>query len=190
MGKDELRKGMFISLGQIGLIERKKAEKAIHEHLFESSLWKQAHSIGITLSTKKEWDTKTIIERAWIEGKKVCIPKAIHQTRALHFYEITSFLQVERGYFDLLEPVVSETERIDKALIDLMIVPGLIFTRSGYRIGFGGGFYDRFLEDYENTTVSLLHTNQLVDSFPIESHDIPVQYLVTEKGLIRTEEKS
>lgn len=189
MGKEELRKGMFISLEKIGFIERKKAEKAMQEHLFESSLWKQAQSIGVTLSTKKEWDTKTIIERAWIEGKKVCIPKAIHQTRALHFYEITSFLQVEKGYFNLLEPVISETERIDEAKIDLMIVPGLIFTRSGYRIGFGGGFYDRFLEHFDNTTVSLLHSNQLVDSFPVESHDIPVQYLVTEEGLIRIQEK-
>ncbi|OJF92921.1 5-formyltetrahydrofolate cyclo-ligase [Alkalibacterium sp. 20] len=190
MGKEELRKGMLISLEKIGLIERKKAEKAMHEHLFESSLWKQAQSIGVTLSTKKEWDTKTIIERAWIEGKRVCIPKAIHQTRALHFYEITSFLQVERGYFDLLEPVVSETKRVDEATIDLMIVPGLIFTRSGHRIGFGGGYYDRFLKHFEKATVSLLHSNQLIDSFPVENHDIPVRYLFTEEGLMRTQEKS
>lgn len=185
MGKDELRKGMLIALDKIGLIERKKAEKAMHNHLFESALWKEAEMIGVTLSTSKEWDTKEIIEKAWIDGKRVCVPKSIHGTRALHFFEITAFTQVEKGYFDLLEPIISETERVDEAAIDLMIVPGLIFTRSGYRIGFGGGYYDRFLEYFDKTTVSLLHSNQLVDAFPVESHDIPVQYLITEKGLMR-----
>lgn len=189
MGKDELRKGMIISLEKIGLIERKKAEKAMHKHLFASSLWKEADRIGVTLSTTKEWDTKAIVEQAWLEEKKVCVPKSIHNTRELHFYEITSFRQVEKGYFNLIEPIVSESERVADASIDLMIVPGLIFTRKGYRIGFGGGYYDRFLKDFENTTVSLLHTNQLVDAFPVESFDIPVQYLITEEGLMRAEEK-
>ncbi len=183
MGKEELRKGMLIALDQIGVVERKTAEKKMHKHLFESSLWKEAEMIAVTLSTEKEWDTTEIIEKAWVEGKRVCVPKSIHRTRALHFFEITAFTQVERGYYDLLEPIVSETERVDEAAIDLMIVPGLIFTPSGYRIGFGGGYYDRFLEYFDKTTVSLLHSNQLVDSFPVESHDIPVQYLITEKGL-------
>lgn len=185
MGKDELRKEMLISLEQIGLVERKRAEKAIHGHLFDSILWNEAETIGVTLSTGKEWDTKAIIEQAWLENKSVCIPKAIHETRALHFYEITSFTQVEKGYFDLLEPIVTETTRMDAESIDLMIVPGLVFMPSGYRIGFGGGYYDRFLEYFESTTLSLLHSNQLVESFPAEPHDIPVQYLITEKGLMR-----
>ncbi|MDZ7834586.1 MAG: 5-formyltetrahydrofolate cyclo-ligase [Alkalibacterium sp.] len=99
MGKDELRKGMLISLEQIGLIERKKAEKAIHGHLFDSSLWKEAETIGVTLSTHKEWDTKKIIEQAWLEEKRVCVPKAIHETRALHFHEITSFTSSGKRLF-------------------------------------------------------------------------------------------
>lgn len=126
--------------------------------------------------------------QAGLDGReKVCIPKSIHKSRALHFYEIISFQQVEKGYFDLLEPVVSETRRVDNSEIDLMIVPGLAFTRQGYRIGFGGGYYDRFLKDFKHTTVSLLHSNQLVKSFPIETFDMPVQYLVTEKGLMQAE---
>ena len=185
MGKDVLRKEMLISLEQIGLVERKRAEKAIHGHLFDSLLWNEAETIGVTLSTGKEWDTKAIIEQAWLENKSVCVPKAIHETRALHFYEITSFTQVEKGYFDLLEPIVTETTRMDAESIDLMIVPGLVFMPSGYRIGFGGGYYDRFLEYFDNTTLSLLHSNQLVESFPAEPHDIPVRYLITEKGLMR-----
>ncbi|MDZ7834585.1 MAG: 5-formyltetrahydrofolate cyclo-ligase [Alkalibacterium sp.] len=93
--------------------------------------------------------------------------------------------QVEKGYSDLIEPIVTETTRVDAESIDLMIVPGVIFTPSGYRIGYGGGYYDRFLKDFSNTTVSLLHSNQLVESFPVEPHDIPVQYLITEEGLMR-----
>ncbi|GEK91952.1 5-formyltetrahydrofolate cyclo-ligase [Alkalibacterium kapii] len=187
MGKNELRKGMLVSLEKIGMIERKKTEKAMQENLFASSLWKNAEMIGITLSTGNEWDTKAIIEKAWVEGKRVCVPKSIHASRALHFYEITSFKQLEKGYYNLIEPIVNKTKRVEAIGIDLMIVPGLIFTRKGYRIGFGGGFYDRFLKDFPHTTVSLLHSNQLVESFPVESFDIPVQYLITEVGLMRAE---
>lgn len=188
MSKEALRKAMLNTLSQMTEMERKNVEKAIQRHLFDSSLWKQAETVGVTLSMDKEWDTKAIIEHAWLEGKKVCVPKSIHKTRGLHFYEITSFKQVEKGYFNLSEPIVSETERIEDSAIDLLIVPGLVFTDSGYRIGFGGGYYDRFLEDFGQTTLSLMHSTQQVDFFPIEAHDIPVQHLITEKGLIKAKE--
>ncbi|GAA0363450.1 5-formyltetrahydrofolate cyclo-ligase [Alkalibacterium iburiense] len=186
MGKEELRKGMLLSLEKIGGMERRRVQKAMHTHLFDSPLWKQAERIGVTLSTEKEWDTEAIIEQAWDEGKAVCVPKSIHDSRELQFYDITSFDQVEKGYFNLMEPIVEQTSRVDKESMDLLIVPGLLFTKSGYRIGFGGGFFDRFLADFSQPTVSLVHTNQLVDSFPIEPHDVPVDYIVTEEELFET----
>lgn len=186
MGKEELRKGMLLSLEKIGGFERRRVEKAMHNSLFESSLWKEARRIGVTLSTEKEWDTEAIIEQAWSEGKEVCVPKSIHKSRELHFYAITSFDQVEKGYFNLTEPISEKTSRVDKEAIDLLLVPGLLFTKSGYRIGFGGGFFDRFLSEFHQPTVSLVHTNQLVESFPIEPHDVPVDYIVTEDELFET----
>lgn len=184
MKKEALRKGMMAALVEIGDRERKLAEQALHKQLFASFLWKEANTIGITLSQDLEWDTRGVVQKAWKEGKRVCVPKSIHQTRELHFYEIESFDQVEKGYYDIEEPIVKKAKKVEKQEIDTLLVPGVVFNKKGYRIGFGGGYYDRFLEDYEGRTLSLVHTNQLVENLPVESHDIPVQFMCTEKNWI------
>ena len=89
------------------------------------------------------------------------------------------------GNFGISEPDTQKAKEIDKNQIDLLLVPGLIFTRDGYRIGFGGGYYDRFLTDFVQPTVSLASTKQLVDDFPVEPFDIPVNYLLTEEGFVK-----
>lgn len=183
MGKEELRKGMLLSLEKVGWIKRNQTENDLHDQLFDSFLWNEAACVGVTVSSEREWDTRTIIEKAWEDGKRVYVPKSVHDTKALHFYELTSFNQLEKGYFGIEEPLPEKTERCEADDMDLLIVPGLIFTPSGYRIGYGGGYFDRFLSDFRQPTVSLLHSNQLVDSFPIEPHDVPVKFLITEEGL-------
>lgn len=183
MNKETMRKSMLVSLEKIGRFERSRAEKNMHEVLFNSLLWQNAQCIGLTVSSDEEWDTHAIIEKAWKDNKRVCVPKSIHSERALYFYELTSFNELEKGYFGIEEPQPAKTSRCQKECIDLLIVPGLVFTASGYRIGFGGGFFDRFLKAFNQPTVSLLHSNQLVESFPIESHDVPVDFLITEEGM-------
>src|SRR5699024_8900956 len=102
---------------------------------------------------------------------------------------VTNFEQVRRGHFGMEEPVPEKTQKIEKQQIDLMIVPGLIYNESGYRIGFGGGYYDRFLSDFSHATLALLHSDQLVSSFPVEKFDIPVAFLVTEEGMISSKKE-
>ncbi|EXJ24017.1 5-formyltetrahydrofolate cyclo-ligase [Alkalibacterium sp. AK22] len=187
MSKETLRKSMLLSLEEISWFNRNRIENDLLDHLFESSLWEQAVSIGVTVSSPREWDTRTIIEKAWEEDKYVCVPKSIHDSKALHFYKLTSFKQLEKGYFGLEEPVPDKTVRCQKADMDLLIVPGLIFNRQGFRIGYGGGYFDRFLKDFHGRTVSLLHSSQLVNTFEAEEHDVPVDYLITEEGLLQTD---
>lgn len=183
MSKETLRKSMLLSLDKIGRFERDRIEQTMHAALFDSLLWQESECIGLTVSGGNEWDTRPIIEKAWSDGKRVCVPKSIHEERALHFYELTSFDQLEQGYFGIEEPLPEKTVRCRKEAIDLLIVPGLVFMPSGYRIGFGGGFFDRFLKDFSKPTLSMLHSNQLVESFPVEPHDVPVQFLLTEEGI-------
>lgn len=175
---------MLLSLSKLDETERIDVSNQIQKHLFESDLWKNAQTIGVHLSVGHEWDTREIVGRAFEEGRAVVIPKTIPDKRELEFYRITDFDQTVIGHFDLEEPDVEMTERVKKDDIDLLIVPGVAFTKNGYRIGVGGGYYDRFLTDFIHPTVSLLHTNQLVDTFPIEPFDIPVMYLITEEGII------
>lgn len=162
---------------------RKQNEQKLMEHLLESELWKQAAMIGITMAQAFEWNTKPIIEAAWDQGKKVCIPKCNPQEKKLTFYQLQNYDQLEVVYYNLLEPKPSETEKTEKMKIDLLIVPGIVFDKQGFRIGFGGGYYDRFLTDFANETVSLASTMQLVDHVPSESFDIPVKHIITENGM-------
>lgn len=175
---------MLLSLSKLEKTERNEISDQIQQYLFQSDLWRDAQTIGVYLSIGDEWDTREIVKRALEEGRDVVIPKTIPDTKELVFYRITDPSQTVMGHFNLEEPDIEVTESVDKDRIDLLIVPGLVFTENGYRIGFGGGYYDRFLADFVNPTVSILHSSQIVDTFSVEHFDIPVNYLITEKGMI------
>lgn len=147
--------------------------------LFGTEEWKYANTIAITISRPPEVDTYPIIHEAWRTGKTIVVPKCHKSTREMTFHIIHSFEELESVFFGLLEPIVSKTVVVDKGDIDLVIVPGLGYTTKGYRLGFGGGYYDRFLIDYKGKTLSLAFPEQIVPTLPIESHDIPVNKLIT-----------
>nr|WP_164670338.1 5-formyltetrahydrofolate cyclo-ligase [Virgibacillus doumboii] len=185
MEKTELRKDTIKKLKNIPDAERKQIEDGLKYHLVESDLWKQSDIIGITISNGFEWNTKPIIETAWQEGKTVCVPKCLPKQRKMEFYQINTYDQLEVVYYQLLEPIPEETVKMEKNMIDLLVVPGLLFDKNGYRIGFGGGYYDRFLEDYRNKTVSIASASQIVEELPAESYDLPIERIITENGILR-----
>ncbi len=156
---------------------------AIHKHLFSHRLWEQAKTIAITISRGKEIDTKLIIEKAWAERKDVVVPKCDSKTNTMVFRKITTFHQLEQVFFGLEEPIVNKTIAVEAEGIDLMIVPGICFDLEGYRIGYGGGYYDRYLTRYKGNTLSLAFSFQIFKKVPREPHDLPVQGLITELGV-------
>lgn len=185
MMKAELRKQTITQLKQLAQEEKREIEKFHRQHLFESSYWKNSHTIGITISRGFEWDTKPIIEEGWKQGKLMVVPKCYPDENKLTFYRLHSFDELESVYYNLLEPKPLENNRVTRELIDLVLVPGVVFDKNGYRIGFGGGYYDRFLSSYKKHTISLLCKLQLQDNIPIENYDIPVNHLITEEGFIK-----
>ncbi|MFD1038488.1 5-formyltetrahydrofolate cyclo-ligase [Virgibacillus byunsanensis] len=185
MDKNQLRKSTIKFLKQLSESKRNKIESKLANYLFQSSIWKKSDVIGITMAQGFEWNTKIIIEEAWEQGKTVCVPKCDPREKTLTFYKLQSYEQLEVVYYGLLEPKPDEVNKIDKKLIDLLIVPGLLFDSYGYRIGFGGGYYDRFLIDFPNETVSLFSAEQLMEEVPTEPFDIAVKHLITEKGILR-----
>ncbi|SDY54106.1 5-formyltetrahydrofolate cyclo-ligase [Evansella caseinilytica] len=171
------------------LSERDKAEKTlkIQSRLLRHHSWLQADVIGATVSFGNEIDTYCIIEAAWEAGKRVAVPRCIAAERKLLFYELTNFNELEKSYYGLLEPRLGATEQIHPGEIALLLVPGVVFDRQGFRIGYGGGYYDRFLAAHENlTTCSLCYDVQFVDHLPSETHDVPVRMIITEKEVVAT----
>jgi len=181
--KKELRtKGKEI-LYKLNGIEREDKVKYIYNTLFNTTSYQNASVIGCTISQDHAINTTPIIKQAWKDGKTIAVPKCNPKQKELTFRHLTSFDQLETVYFGLKEPMEQATEIVNKERIDLMLVPGLMFDQRGYRIGYGGGFYDRYLEDYNQTTIALATEEQLLCRVPNDPYDIPVQHLITEAGL-------
>lgn len=184
MEKKTLRRKMLQALREVDSLQHAQLSYQIGERLYRTNEWEKANIIGITVSHFPEVDTWPIICMAWRQGKTVSIPKSDPIRKELSFYQIETFLQMEKGYSNLYEPISEETRRQQKTEIDLLIVPGLTFTKEGYRLGYGGGYYDRFLGDYHRDTMALAFTKQIKENIPIEPFDLPVQKIVTESALI------
>ena len=118
----------------------------IWQRVLESGAYRSCSVIYIYMSLPGEAETRTLIQRAWEDGKKVAVPKTDLEKRQLHFYEIRHFGQVKPGVMGILEP--SDTAILDPLDFEkpLFIMPGLAFCRDGRRVGYGGGYYDRYLE--------------------------------------------
>lgn len=181
MRKQILRKNMIQQLKKLPEDERNAIQLSQQQLLFQSSLWKNALTIGITVSKGFEWDTKQIIRQGWKENKIIAIPKCNPFDKTMTYHQITTFEQLEVVYAGIEEPVIELTSPVKNEILNLCIVPGIVFDKNGYRIGFGGGYYDRMLPSIKAPTLSICSELQIVSSLPKESHDLPVDYLLTEK---------
>lgn len=184
MGKQQLRQQLREKLNKLSESTYRQLSDQIANQLFSEADWQQASVIGITISRFPEVDTYKIIQKAWEQNKTVVVPKCEPAGKKMIFRILTDFNELESVYFGLFEPIESRTEAVAKDDIDLLFVPGLAYSRKGYRIGFGGGYYDRFLTTFTGKTLSLAFSIQMVAELPIESHDIPVKKIITNHEVI------
>ncbi len=165
---------------------KRDVEQAMYARLFRLKIWKKANVIGLTHSRDTEWDTTFLIKKAWSQGKIITIPKSNPLNCNMQFYQYQQGDKLENVWQDIKEPIANPTNRVEKNKHDLIIVPGISFNKKGFRIGYGGGFYDRYLTDYDGQTLSLAANFQIQSSSYLfeETHDIPVDCIVTNFGTI------
>ena len=185
MDKSTQRKKMIHTMKKMKSQEYQLKSKQIQSNLLIEGKIKKSKVIGITLSAFPEVDTWGLIEELWVQGKRIAVPKCDPVTRRMTFYEINSFDQLEVVYMKLKEPIPSITHKVNSSQIDVLIVPGVVFDKNGYRIGFGGGYYDRYLSDYYGATVALAFDCQVVESVPVERFDLSVECILTETQRIQ-----
>jgi len=155
----------------------------IEERLFTLAEFKSAHIVMFFASIRSEVQTETMIRRALAAGKRVVLPKV--KGKELVFFEITDFnTDVVRGTWGIPEPI--ESRPADLSNIDLIVMPGTAFDELGNRIGYGAGYYDKFLPTYGKSTVALAFELQIIASVPVDQHDVPVKKIITEKRVIET----
>lgn len=178
--KSTIRKAILDDLNNLLPEGHENHSRMIHRKVLMEETIKTAQVIGITLSAFPEVDTWELIEKFWQQGKRVAVPKCLPATREMTFFEITSFNQLEVVYMKLKEPIPALTTKLDAPQIDVHIVPGVVFDPNGYRIGFGGGYYDRYLSTFTGSTIAMAFDRQIVEQVPIEQFDLPVQCILTE----------
>lgn len=180
MEKKQLRIKLKETLSNLSKPGYEELSKQISHQLYRDEDWNQANIIGITISKFPEVDTYQIIRKAWELGKTIAVPKCYPKEKKMSFRIISDFSQLESVFYGLLEPIEKKTKHINPENIDLIIVPGLGYTKEGYRLGFGGGYYDRYLKDYSGKTISLAFQSQIIPAFKTENFDIPVAKIITD----------
>ena len=178
--KAELRKQVLQEMKAISQEQKQFIDQTLIERLLHHPFYQEAKVIATYLSFSHEFQTQELIEQALKDGKKVLIPKTYPKGRM--DFVVYDPQQLVKTSFGLLEPQ-GDLEVVDASQIDLIHVPGLAFTTKGYRIGYGGGYYDRYLEYFSGHTLSTVYRYQVQDFIP-ENHDIPVQeVLIDERNL-------
>ena len=176
--KSELRKQVMQEMKALPREQKQFIDQALTERLLQHPFYQEAKVIATYLSFHHEFQTQELIEQALKDGKKVLIPKTYPKGRM--DFVVYDSQQLVKTSFGLLEPQ-GDLEVVAAYQIDLIHVPGLAFTTEGYRIGYGGGYYDCYLEHFSGNTLSTIYPCQIQDFIP-ENHDIPVQEVLIDEG--------
>lgn len=161
-------------------------DAAIINNFLESDLYKNADWIMAYVSFGTEINTHDFIKKALADGKHIVAPICNIKDHTITLSEIINFPgDLEEGHDGILEVRDDCLRIIDPKQLDLVMVPGCAFTQAGHRMGFGGGYYDRFLETINDDciTAALIREDFIFDKIPMEAHDKSVDYMITEKCL-------
>ena len=160
-----------------------KNSDIICKRLFSLECMKNANTVCTFLSAFKEPDTIPIVKKLLSESRRVAVPISNTDTLTLTLSYIEGCEDLKKGPYGIYEPsVIREAEADD---IDVALVPGLAFGRDGSRMGFGKGYYDRLLANGKFIKIGLCYDFQLLDAVPSEAHDVPMDYIITEKETVK-----
>ena len=179
--KKAIRKQIFAARKAHTDAQIEEWSRKITETFVSLEEYKKCSRIFAYADYNHEVMTRYMIEAAWNDGKEVAVPKVVGQDMV--FYKLTDFAQLEKGYFGIPEPARGEIVQWEEAL---MIMPGVAFDRANHRVGYGGGFYDRFLEKHTKVRrVAVAFEFQMMPEVPTEPTDISPEIIVTEKEIYR-----
>lgn len=181
MDKNDLR---AVALNKRQEIKNAGFDAAITERLIGLSEFKNAETVLCYVSRDDEISTEKIIEYSFKNNKRVGVPFCTDEKGIMTFYSINSFNDLQNGRFGIKEPIVSSCKKIDSYDNTVVIVPALCVSRNGFRLGYGGGYYDRFLADKSVTSIGLCYNDLIIDNIDINDYDIPLDIIITENELI------
>lgn len=188
MEKIQLRRKIATLRDTLSPEVREEYSARIRERLESLPEYQAAGVVSYFVSFRSEVNTVPVIQDALENGKRVLLPITELEKKQLIFSELRNFaIELSPGAYGILEPGREYIRPVPGEEIDIVLAPGLVFDLRGYRVGYGGGFYDRFLASLEERplVVALAFDLQVIkEPVPHEKYDIPVDLIVTEKRLI------
>ena len=176
--KKDIRARVLKERNQLCEKEWEEKSQRICEKVAAHPSFLNAKEVYCYVDFKNEVGTRRIIEAAWQHGKRVAVPKILEGT--MEFYYIEHFSELEEGYFGISEPKAIKKASRQEALV---IMPGVAFDRCGNRIGYGKGFYDRYLKAHPNCrTLAIAFELQMVEHVPRDAFDICSEEIITEEN--------
>ena len=182
LNKTEIRKTLLKQRRGLSASKKKQYELQMLNSLWTWDVFKEASIIHIFLSKADEPETSQIIELAWKSGKQIGVPCVLPDTLELFHSQLNSFEDLRPGALGVLEPSPEQRTALTPESFDLVIVPGVAFDRQGGRLGYGKGYYDRFLDQSLAFRLALAFDFQLLETVPTETHDVPMDGILTENG--------
>ena len=184
--KSSLRSGYLDLCKSMPKDFSQRIDAAVRSMFGRLDVYRAAQLVLFYLPVHEEIDTRPLIEDALATGKRLALPYLDPATNKLFFYEVTSLSQITRGARGLARPPKDDATPLGEHdfLGSVCLVPGLVFDGEGNRIGYGAGYYDEFLAFYPGHKVGLVRSVQVSSNpLPHDSHDIPVDVLVTEGSI-------
>lgn len=185
-GKSDIRKRI---LGLRNALPREHIEVAslkIMKTLKGMDQILRASTLMVYLSFGSEVLTDNLIRWGWGEEKRIVVPFCRPESREMTACRIDGFDELEKGHYGIRAPKVGRLRPVSRGEIDVVIVPAVAFDRRGYRVGYGGGYYDRFLPAAPQAAkIGAAFVCQIVAEVPVEPYDVTMDYIVTEKEIFR-----
>lgn len=186
LAKSDIRKTILDKRNSISPLDIVNNSRIISNSVISTKEYQSSFSVGIYYSIGSEVKTFDIIKHSLENKKEIALPRVIDSTK-IQFFKIMEDrfekIKFTKGKYGIFENSMSTTI-IDK--IDLLIIPGITFDLKGYRIGYGKGYYDRFLSLGKSKCImGLSYESQIINEIPNNEHDIPVDIIITEKKIIR-----
>ena len=191
--KQKLKDEIFRKRKSLPKSEVDEKSAAIREKLFSLNEFKDSKNILFYVSFNNEVDTietiKELLKNKEENKKNIIVPYVEKNNPILQLSKLNSFDDLEPKTFGILEPKDGKIKKFDANELGLVIVPGIAFDENGHRIGYGYGYYDRFLRklNKNKTKIGLCYDFQLVDKIPEEKHDVPMDIIITEKRIVKVQ---
>lgn len=182
--KNKLREQFKAKRTELSAEEKDRLDKKITNKILNMWQYRDEEIMLVYVSTPIEVDTKQFISKALSDGKTVAVPRCVNGTRNMNFYIIKSLDDLEPGAFNVLEPIIEKCTKLENLNKGLCIVPALSFDKKGFRLGYGKGYYDRFLSNFSGETLGLCYNFCMMDDLPHGKYDRRVDKIITDSNII------